>query len=101
VSKDLGSGSLGALAVAPDRSIYFTETSPVCYRGGCPSRVRLEHYLADGSLDNRFEGVGIPRAMEGESLLVDPEGRPLMGWERHSGGGGIAIRRFQPGGAVD
>jgi uncharacterized delta-60 repeat protein len=101
VSKDLGSGSLGAIAVAPDQGIYFTETSPVCYRGGCPSRVRLRHYLAEGSLDSRFGQPSIARAMEGESLLVDPAGRPLMGWERHSGGGGIAIRRFQPGGAVD
>jgi hypothetical protein len=101
VTEDLGSGSLGALAVAPDRSIYFTESSPVCYRGGCPDRLRLRHFLADGRIDQRFGQPSIARAMEGESLLVDPAGRPLMGWERHSGGGGIAIRRFQPGGAVD
>lgn len=101
VSKDLGSGSLGAIAVAPDRSIYFTETSPVCYRGGCPSRVRLRHYLADGTLDRNFGEPVLARAMEGESLLVDPAGDPLIAWERHSGGGGIAIRRFQPGGAID
>lgn len=108
VSKDLGSGSLGALAVAPDRSIYFTETSPACYRGGCPSWVRLRHYRADGSLDQRFDGAEVVRAMQGEYLLVDPMGRPVMAWERHSGGGGvysrgggIAIRRFQSGGAVD
>jgi uncharacterized delta-60 repeat protein len=101
VSKDLGSGSFGALAVAPDQGIYFAETSPVCYRGGCPTRVRLRHYLADGSLDRRFDGTGVARAIEGEDLLVGPAGRPVIAWERHSGGGGIAIRRFRPDGGVD
>jgi hypothetical protein len=101
VSRDLGSGSLGALAVAPDQSIYFIETSSVCYRGGCPRRVRLRHYLADGSLDQRFERAVIALPTQGEHLLVDPAGRPIVAWERHSGGGGIAIRRFRPNGAVD
>ncbi|HKT83042.1 MAG TPA: hypothetical protein VJQ84_04315 [Solirubrobacterales bacterium] len=101
VSEDLGSGSLGALAVAPDRSIYFIESSPVCYRGGCPNMVRLRRYRADGSLDRRINGVAAARAIEGEFLLVDPAGRPVLAWERHSGGGVIAIRRFRPGGAVD
>ncbi len=101
VSEDLGSGSLGSVAVAPDRSIYFTESSPVCYRGGCPDKVRLRRYRSDGSLDHRFSEPRIARAMAGGYLLVDPAGRPLMGWERHSGGGGIAIRRFQSGGDVD
>ncbi len=101
VSEDLGSGSLGSVAVAPDGSIYFTESSPVCYRGGCPDRVRLRRYRPDGSLDQRFGGPMIARAMAGGSLLVDPAGQPLIAWERHSGGGGIAIRRFRRGGAVD
>jgi hypothetical protein len=103
LSESLRSGGLGALAVAPDRSIYFTESTQGCYRGGCPHRLRLRHYLADGTLDPRFHEADIAGAMAGEYLLVDPAGRPLLAWERHSksGPGGIVIRRFRRGGALD
>jgi hypothetical protein len=101
INGDLGPGGFGALAVAPDRDIYFTQSDLVCYRSDCPDRLRLRRYRADGKLDQRFNVVAVARTIEGAYLVVDPAGRPVLGWERRSGGGGIALRRFRRGGAVD
>jgi len=104
ISDDLApDGWLGVMAVAPDRSIYFTEGHPACVRGGCPYQV-LKRYRADGTLDPRFGVSGKPvakAAMSGASLVVDAAGRPLAAWNQRGGGRGIFIRRFHPNGAPD
>jgi hypothetical protein len=90
---------LGAIAVGRD-AIYFTEEASVCNQGGCPNRVYLKRYGADGRLDRSF---GDGRVVAGTAdnyaaLAVDSAGRPLVAFEHEDG---LVVRRFSPQGLAD
>jgi Ca2+-binding RTX toxin-like protein len=62
LAADLEPGAwLGAMAVAPDGGVFFTEERPACPRGGCPYLVGLKRYRSNGSLDRRFAGFSLAR----------------------------------------
>jgi hypothetical protein len=98
----VGDRWLGAMAVAPNGDILFTEEHPICSRGGCPYAVWLKRYRSDGRLDTGFDpGPGpISGATQpGASLTVDSAGRPVLSWQTKDRR--VMVRRLLRGGQVD
>lgn len=92
---------LGVVRVGVAGGIFFTEEAAVCPRGGCPSRIYLRRYSADGRLDRGFGGDGrveVGVAEASADLAVDSAERPLVALQA---GNGVVIKRFKANGRPD
>lgn len=86
---------LGPMGVGPHGEVYFIEEDPVCFRGGCPQRVYLKRYRADGRLGGR---ILVGNLREYPDMAVDFAGRPVIAYQEH---GAVQLRRYLPGGRPD